>query len=71
MQRTVSISILQSLVAEHKSPIYQEALDCIKNELAEKLKPSHNKQGTSCEHMHTHSGGFAKPDICDDCGEEV
>jgi hypothetical protein len=48
MQKTVAISTLQSLVSEHNKPIYQEALDCIKKELTETLKTSHNKPDAPC-----------------------
>jgi len=41
--------------------------------LEAKVEPftSYNKQSTPCQHLRTRSGGFVKPDICDDCGEEL
>jgi len=30
-----------------------------------------NIRSMPCEHRHYHSGGFGKPDICDDCGEDL
>jgi hypothetical protein len=35
MKKTVALGTLQSLVSEHSQPIYQEALDCLQNELVE------------------------------------
>ena len=76
MQKSIAIAVLQSLVSEHNSTSYQEALDCIKKELAEKQEPAERNgagvappTGQSAQCKYKHSCGL---DFCtnnSDCSE--
>jgi hypothetical protein len=59
------------LICYHLKRMKYLLCELVKALPSKELATENNSRSMPCEHRHTRSGGFAKPDICDDCGEEL